>query len=751
MPQIDCEARAAKMVKPLQIIISIGAGWLLVAAATAVAAFAAPAAPGRLAPTNIDEVGRGSLLLQGDDDRPLNPAIELSTVVEVDVSGIVARTVVRQLFQNPASDWSEGIYVFPLPENAAVDTLRLRIGDRFIEGKIEERQKARAIYEQAKSEGRKSALLTSERPNIFTTAVANIGPGEAIAVEIHYQERLRYKDGSFRLRFPMVVGPRFIPGAPRIAEFTSTGWAAPTHQVADADRITPPVRHPSEGPTNPVALSLRLNAGFDLAELKSHHHPIDVVKDAQGVHLVTLKEQVVPADRDFELTWAPVASAAPQAGLFVERRDNGRYVLAMLMPPTDLAERTPGDADRVQQPRELIFVVDVSGSMAGASIVQAKAALSRALGTLTPADRFNVIAFNNDYRRMFASARAANADALDRAQSWIDALEADGGTNMAPALHAALNRSSEGKRLRQIVFLTDGAVGNEAELFRLINRRLGSSRLFTVGIGSAPNSHFMRGAARAGRGSFTHIGAPEQVAARIDSVVKQLKHPAITNISVTVDDGGADPTPDPIPDLYIGEPVVFAAQVAPATTSVTVSGRAGRRVWQREIDITKGQSSPGIARLWAREKISDFEAERLIDKDPEAVDAGILQLALAYGLVTRLTSLVAVDVTPSRPVGAPITNQELSTNLPAGWEFDKVFGEKLRTLRDAVGPVPVRKAVHDGAASSASQIQPIQLASVPVQLPGAATPSRLLIGSGVLLLLFSGCALIILFRQKVVA
>jgi Ca-activated chloride channel family protein len=712
----------------IQFTLTLIAVFCLVAAMAAQAA-ARPAAPA--IEVRPDEVGRGSLLFrgEGENEGSFTLAPELKTVVDIDVTGVIARTTVRQAFTNPGSDWLEGVYVFPLPDRAAVDTLKMRIGDRLIEGRIEERKKAKKIYQQARKEGRKAALLESERPNIFTTSVANIGPGETITVEIRYQERLAYKDGEFRLRFPMVVGPRYIPGNVQVARFGGNGWALPTDKVADADRITPPVRHPDHGPINPLELTVRLQPGFALAGLKSHHHKIvESAEDetANDQRVLTLAAGEVPADRDFELTWRPLAGHEPAAGLFTEKDENGHYALLMLMPPQ--AEAMSGR----RQGRELTFIVDVSGSMAGASIRQAKAALIAALDTLTPQDRFNIIAFNSSFRSLFQDTVPADGQTLPAARQWIDALKAEGGTEMASPIRAALSAPGTAGLIRQIVFLTDGAVGNETELFRIISSHLGKTRLFTVGIGSAPNSHFMRGAARAGRGTFLHIGSPTQVKARIGELVRKLERPALTSINLEIDGGSsAEIAPSPIPDLYAGEPVVLTIRSDRPIAEATVSGKLGRDVWRQIVPLSGGERQKGIAKLWAREKIATLEDRRPMAEDPADLDKEILTLALDNDLVTRLTSLVAVDVTPSRPADRPLRSESLETNLPHGWEFEKVFGDSLIKAKQ-------RRASLAPATPAASGKMTPQLAAAkpqPMQLPRTATPAQLHLLLGLALLL----------------
>jgi Ca-activated chloride channel family protein len=326
----------------------------------------------------LGDVGQGSLLFQTETQGRYVPAPVQSTEVKIAVRGLVVETVVRQRFSNPGEEWLEGVYVFPLPQKAAVHAMRLEIGERVIEGQIKEREAARRVYEAAKKEGRKASLIEQERPNVFTTSVANIGPGEEVAVRISYQQILEYDSGRFELRFPMVVGPRYIPGSAITTKATGTGWAFDTDQVEDASRITPPVLHPDGGKINPVQLSVTLDAGMPLERLSSPSHAAQIRKSDDGVHHIVLDG--VPADRDFVLEWSPARGNEPRAAIFTEKHDGAYYVLAMVMPPDDAFTET------VRLPREVIFVIDTSGSMGGTSIIQAREALILALDQLAPED-----------------------------------------------------------------------------------------------------------------------------------------------------------------------------------------------------------------------------------------------------------------------------------------------------------------------------------------------------------------------------
>jgi Ca-activated chloride channel family protein len=631
-----------------------------------------------LAPMKPKEVQQGTLLLKSEGATLAVPAV--ATDAEIRVSGIVARAVVKQIYRNPFDGWFEGVYVFPLPENAAVDHLRMKVGDRIIEGDIQERQAARARYEQAKSSGQRAALVEQERPNIFTTSVANIPPRGEIVVEIEYQQTLKYEvtqlSGSYSLRFPMVVGPRYIPGTPAEGQGAGTGWSPNTDQVPDAARITPPVLDPAKhGPSNPVRLKVVLDAGVPLARIDSPYHAI-VQRDADGGRIVELAEGSVPANKDFELKWTPAAGHAPQAALFTEKRGDKHYALLMVMPPAK-------EVAAARLPREVVFVIDTSGSMSGSSIAQARDALELAIARLSEQDSFNVVEFNSYAKALYNEARPANAANRENAIRWVRKLQAQGGTEMALALNLALNGRENPGRVRQVIFLTDGAVGNEDNLFKLIKDKLGDSRLFTVGIGSAPNSHFMGKAAQTGRGTFTYIGKIEEVKEKMGQLFAKLESPVLKGIDIAWP-GVVEAWPKRIPDLYLGEPIVVSAALDRAEGDIKLSGLRGDAPWSATLPIASAHAGKGMGVLWAREKIqSHIDSLRDGAKEEEVRDA-VVDIALAHHLVSKYTSLVAVDKTPVRPKEDELLSGAIPTNLPEGWEYGKVFGELPQGATDSL-------------------------------------------------------------------
>ena len=400
----------------------------------------------------------------------------------------------------------------------------------------------------------------------------------------------------------------------------------------------------------------------------------------------------------------------------------------MLTPPSYATKQEP-------VAREIIFVIDTSGSMGGESIRQARDSLALAVQRLQPSDNFNIIRFSDQTDQLFSRAQPATAESVAGALGYIAALEARGGTMMLPALQAALqNHAQQTTRLRQVIFLTDGAIGNEQQLFETISAERGDARIFTVGIGSAPNSYFMSRAAELGQGAFTHIGAVGEVASRMGALFEKLESPAITNLALNWPAGVQVETwPSPIPDLYNGETLVVAARANSAQGTLQISGLDGETHWKVALPLEGAANRKGVSKLWARKKIASLELSRAQRAaDPQTIDKEILDVALAHSLISRMTSLVAVDVTPSRPADEDVTRADLPLNLPHGWDFEKVFGESepAPRQREAAAGNMQLLAAKSKPAALAQQTQP------GVALPQGATLAdiKLLRGMGLVFL-----------------
>jgi Ca-activated chloride channel homolog len=580
--------------------------------------------------------------------------------MDVTVNGQVLRMRVTQAFRNTSKNWMEASYLYPLPDDGAVDTLKMVVGQRVIVGRISRKHEAREIYEQAKAGGRKAGLVESDRPNLFRTNVANVGPGETVLISIEYQAPVRQLDGEFAMRLPLVAGPRYVP-----PNSLTSGKA-----LADAASVTAPLAHPDLGKSlNPVTITVHLAPGFEPANIISPYHRISVAEAGPEARTVTLAQGEEPADRDFELRWRS-ASTDPTLGLFQQEHDGQQYVMATITPQ---AKGEPGKL----APREMVFVIDNSGSMSGESMDAAKQSLLHALGTLRPEDSFNVIRFDDTVTRLFEQSTLASPDQVALARKYAQGLEADGGTEMLPALKAALeDADSSGDGVRQVIFLTDGDLSNERDMMAEISANGGRSRIFMVGIGSAPNNFLMRRMAETGRGTYTNIGDAAEVTTKMAALLERLKAPAMREISVRVEGGSLDLTPRQLPDLYAGEPLVLLGKGERLEGTLVISGKIGDKAWTKSIDLASASESPSVARLWASRRIADIEAQRWSGQiEDEAADDVIAGIGLGYGIVTNQTSLVAVDETPTLPEDARATREELPLLLPKGWDFDTLLGK----------------------------------------------------------------------------
>lgn len=605
----------------------------------------------------------GELRLYDDQGRHQDSALVLDSHVQVQVRGLIAEVRLHRRFRNVSGAWREGVFVFPLPEQATVHGLDMTVGERVIRGEVQPRAQARQAYQQARDSGRQAAAVEQQRPNLFTARVANIPPGGEVDLELRFQQRVRYTQGTFELRLPTTLTPRYMPGRPTGNEAPwqwQGGWARGTTAVPDAGAISPPTVAPSELPpgSHRVDIEVSLAAGVPLASVVSPSHPLDIRMDGTQA-LLRPAEGPVLMDRDFVLRWQPVPGRQPTAAVFHERFDGEDYLMAMVV---------PGNLEVPPLPRELMFVIDTSGSMAGESIRQARKALARGLDTLGRQDRFNIIQFNDRPSALFEHPVVADRDHLDRARRYLDRLQAEGGTEMAPALSRALSADSASgaDRVRQVVFITDGAVGNEAALFQQIRQQLGDRRLFTVGIGSAPNLHFMREAARWGRGTYTAVAGPSDLEAPLQRLFAAMAAPVLTHLVADWPTPAAEAYPGRPGDLFEGEPLVQVVRGVPPRGRLLLSGSGpGGEPWQVAVDLSQAVPGVGLHRLWARARIDSLlDQARIEGVAPD--QAAIVQLAMAHRLASPYTSFVAVDRTPVRAPQQPLLRTAVPTLVPAG-------------------------------------------------------------------------------------
>ena len=631
----------------------------------------------------LDNISVGTLLFKNVKNLEEKiPAPLLYTRYDIDLSGSVVNTTLTQYFQNKTKKFLEGIYAFPLPEQSAIHGFRMRVGKRFIEGKIQEKTKAKKIFETARTQGKKAALLIQKRPNLFRNAVTNIGPGETIVVQLKFQEIIKPVNEMFTLRLPLVAAPRYEPNSnnqtirsknnPVIFDKEKNKYKNMLIKFAEQKFTDPSTLNLH----NPVNITVKLNAGFPLGNIYSASHKIMVERKNETKAVIRLAT-ADSADRDFLLSWNYSSFKNPKLFLFKETIKDGVFHAATITPPRRSALKPP-------MPRDIIFIQDVSGSMDGHSIKQAKNALKFALERLKPHDRFNIIFFNDQPRALSPTLIKVNRYNLKYTLKILNNMKASGGTEMLAALSLGLEmaETTDDKRIKQIVFLTDGAISNEREVFSTIQKKLGNSRLFTIGIGSAPNDYFMKTAARIGRGSFVFISNLETAGETIKQFLKKIESPILTNLKLILPDQKSLVTPSPLPDLYTGEPLIITFKSDKGQGgNAELEGIFNSKKIKINFEISNAVEREGIAKLWARRYIRDLELKRTNPWSKgfskKWINEEILRTGLKFQVMSSQTSFVAVDKNYSSRFHQFLFKKNIPNNLPAGWNREIWFPKTI--------------------------------------------------------------------------
>ena len=571
------------------------------------------------------------------------------TDVRASVAGFVSRVTVTQEFENPFGEKIEAVYTFPLPRAAAVDDMTMRVGERTVKGKIMRREEASEVYHAARDAGQVASLLDQERPNVFTQSVANVMPGERVTVVISYVETLKYEAGTYEFVFPMVVGPRYIPGTPR-GRMPRRGRTANTDRVPDASRLTPP-RGMRVG--HDISVEVSLDAGVPVEGLKSPSHQIDVERTSPSGARVRLKDLSVIPNKDFILRY-DVAGAKVEDAVLTHRDSRGGYFTLILQPPGRVT------AEDVT-PKELVFVLDTSGSMEGFPIEKAKETMRLALNSLYPQDTFNLITFAGDTHVLFEEPVPATPENLLKARRFLRSRAGEGGTEMMDAIKAALEPSDSADHVRIVCFMTDGEVGNDEEIISEVQKHP-NARVFSFGIGSAVNHFLLDKMAEYGRGEVEYVGLNDDGSAAARRFHERVRNPLLTDISI---DWGAlhveDVYPRRIPDLFGSGPVVVTGRYTQGGRGVVrLRGTMAGQPFEREIQVEFPESKPEndvLATLWARRRVED-----LMDGDYAGAQTGqasadvteqVTNLGLEYRLLTQYTSFVAVEEVTVTDGGKP--------------------------------------------------------------------------------------------------
>jgi len=603
--------------------------------------------------------GSGAMLVERGTEKVPLPLKH--TDVKGRVCGYIATVEVVQQFHNPFSEKIEAVYVFPLPQNAAVNEFVMVIGERRIRGIIRERQEAEAIYREARDQGYVASLLTQERPNIFTQKVANIEPGKQIDVNIKYFNTLAYADGWYEFVFPMVVGPRFNPPC----STDGIGAVGRGKQGISGQSTEVQYLKPSERSGHDISLAVEIDAGVRIEELACPSHAIR--KDSEGSEKVRvqLSELDNIPNKDFVLRFK-VAGETVKSALVTHRDERGGFFTLMLYPPDDLKQLK-------RSPMEMVFVLDCSGSMSGAPIAQAKDAIKRALRKLEPDDTFQVIRFSQSASQFGPQPIPATPENVRRAIAYVDNLQGQGGTMMIEGIKAALDFPHDPRRFRLVSFLTDGYIGNEIEILGAIHQRLGAARIFSFGVGTSVNRYLLDRMAKLGKGAVAYLGPNDSGAEVVDLFYDRISHPALTDVQI--DWGSLEVSevyPRQVPDLFVGRPIILTGRFSgQKSTAIRISGRVGE--YDKEVRAParfdeRAPTHPGIACVWARKRIEDLATQATYDAS-SALPIEIKQVALQYNLMSAYTAFIAVDSTQTTAGDHGVT-VAVPVPVPEGVRYD---------------------------------------------------------------------------------
>ena len=609
-----------------------------------------------------DRPGCGCLMAKLPDVEKEVPVPLKHTSVIGNIDGYIASVDVTQQFQNPYSSKIEAVYVFPLPENAAVNEFVMTVGGRKIRGIIREREQAEKIYNEARSQGHVASLLTEERPNIFTQKVANIEPGKQIDINIRYFNTLRYDDGAYEFVFPMVVGPRYNPPA------TTDGIGSVARGAHNASGQNTEVQYlaPNERSGHDVSVSLNIKAGVNIENVRCLNHSVDIKESSESERQITLSPSDSIPNKDFVLRYK-VAGDQIKTAMMTHKDDHGQYFTMMLYPPAELKQ--------VQRsPMEMVFVLDCSGSMNGRPLDQARAAVTHALQKLTPRDTFQIIDFSNTASQLGPAPINATPENLRNGLAYLASFNGSGGTEMIEGLKAALDFPHDEGRYRVVSFMTDGYIGNDADILHAIAQKTGDSRIFSFGVGQSPNRYLMDRMALLGRGAVAYLSLNDDPIQIMEQFHESISHPAMTDLSINWGSMNVtDVYPQIIPDLIVGRPVVLTGRFTGEPGTVTVNGRTGMQPVSYSVALDARDANKehtGIGAVWARLKIADLMAQ--ISRTPDQtkqIQQSVLRTALDYSLMSALTAFVAVD-SMTKTEGAFGTTVAVPVPVPEGVRYD---------------------------------------------------------------------------------
>lgn len=618
-----------------------------------------------------EQPGCGSMVCRpssATSESTLVPVPLKHTDVSASVHGWIASVDVTQQFHNPFDETIEAVYMFPLPSNAAVSEFVMTIGERRIRGIIREREEAKQVYEAAKAAGHTASLLNQQRPNVFEQRVANIEPGTQIDIDIRYFHTLSWSDGWFEFVFPMVVGPRFNPPGSANGIGAVARGGGPSSQQHTIQYL-----RPNERSGHDVGVRVSIDAGVAIEAIESLSHVVRVNHNTPAHAIVELSENDRIPDKDFVLRYKVAGDAVKSMALAQPDDDgSGGHFMLMLVPPDSLRGLT-------RSPVEMVFVLDSSGSMSGAPIEQARRAIERGLALLEPTDAFQIVNFSDTASTLGPRSIEATPDNVGRGQRHVRNVASGGGTMMASGIRTALGFPSDPQRLRFVTFLTDGFIGNEQQVLRTVHDELGAARVFSFGVGQAPNRFLIEGMARAGRGAVASLSLDDSSNSVMDTFFAAISHPAMTNVQAHYSPAAQvrEVYPQQIPDLFVGRPVMLTGRYdGTLDGAVTITGSAGGERIALTVPVgalatsASNAAASALPAVWARMKIADLMRQMWLYG--EDTSSQIRTTALEHGLMSEFTSFAAVDALV-RTEGTTKT-VHVPVPVPEGVYFEKTVG-----------------------------------------------------------------------------
>ncbi|MEG3977702.1 VIT domain-containing protein [Microcoleus sp. herbarium8] len=592
------------------------------------------------------------------------------TEVKAKIAGNISRVEVVQKFENPFPESLEAVYVFPLPDEAAVDDMEIKIGDRIIKGDIKRRDEALEIYQKARQEGRTAGLLEQERSNIFTQSLANIKPGEKIEVTIRYTESLKFVGGDYEFVFPTVVGPRYV-----------------SRNTTDPDRINPPVLTPGTRSGHDIAVEVEIDAGVAIGDVRSTSHQITTDRSANIIRVKLADSDTIP-NKDLILRYR-VAGENTRATVLTQSDQRGGHFATYLIPALNYKTNEI-------VPKDVVFLMDTSGSQQGEPLAKSKELMRRFIQGLNPKDTFTIIDFANTAKALSTTPLANTEANRQMAIKYIDALQANGGTELLNGIQTVMKfPATKTGTLRSIVLITDGYIGNENEVLAQVQQSLKpGNRLYSFGVGSSVNRFLLNRLAEVGRGTSQVVRQDEPSAPAAEKFFRQINNPVLTNIQVSWEGMGEKPEIYPIapPDLFTSQPLVlFGKKSDRANGKLRIRGtQAGGKVYEQVLPVNFARESgrqrestsvaasvtdfgnPAVAQLWGRSRIKGLMNQMFGGETKSLVEA-VTNTALTYHLLSEYTALVAVSEEVRVDPDGSRRRVQVPVELPQGVSYEGIF------------------------------------------------------------------------------